>query len=580
MSSKIIQKRGVQKMRRRVFLAWFSKVGLASTVFPEVLWAEFQERDEPRITEEMVRCAEQVAGLSFTDEERALMMEGVNRHLEAYEKLRGVSIDNHVPPALQFNPILPGMQFPSQREDFLWDAPAVELPGDLEAVAGWPVTQLASLIRTRQVSSQELTEMYLRRLKKYDSQLQCVVTLTEELALDQARRADDELARGIDRGPLHGIPWGAKDLLSTRGYRTTWGAMPYKDQVLDENATVVKRLQEAGAVLVAKLTLGALAWGDVWFGGKTRNPWNLEQGSSGSSAGPGAATAAGLVGFSIGSETWGSIVSPSTRCGVTGLRPSFGRVSRHGAMALSWSMDKLGPMCRSVEDCALVFQAIHGPDGKDLTVVDLPFNWRSDLDVKKLRIGYVQKAFEEERENQEWKALDQAVLEVLGRLGISLVPIELPNLPVEVMSLILNVEAAAAFDELTRSNRDDLLVRQVKDAWPNVFRTSRLIPAVEYLQCNRLRTLAMQEMEKTLSQIDAYVVPSYGGDNLLLTNLTGHPCVVVPNGFTSEGTPTSISFIGKLYGEAPLLALAKAYQDATGFHLRRPPGFNLGEEGK
>ncbi len=356
-----------------------------------------------------------------------------------------------------------------------------------------------------------------------------------------------------------------------KDYRTTWGAMPYKDRVIEEDATVVERLEEAGAVLVAKLTLGALAWGDVWYGGKTRNPWNYEQGSSGSSAGPASATAAGLVGFAIGSETWGSIVSPATRCGVTGLRPTFGRVSRHGAMALSWSMDKLGPICRSVEDCALVLDAIYGPDGKDLSVVDVPFTWNADLDVKRLRIAYVKSAFEREREEQEeWKSFDETMLDVLKSMGLDLVPMELPDMPISALSFILSAEAGAAFDELTRSNRDDELVRQIENAWPNVFRQSRFIPAVEYINANRVRTQAMQAMSEIMEDIDVYVTPSFGGGNLLLTNLTGHPCVVLPNGFRSDGTPTSITFMGTLFGEAETLAVAKAYQDATDFHLKHP----------
>jgi Asp-tRNA(Asn)/Glu-tRNA(Gln) amidotransferase A subunit family amidase len=422
-------------------------------------------------------------------------------------------------------------------------------------------------------------------LKRFDSELHCVITLTEERAMTQARRADRELAKGIWRGPLHGVPWGAKDLLAVRGYPTTWGAAPFKDQVIDEDATVVRRLDEAGAVLVAKLTLGALAWGDVWYGEKTRNPWNTEQGSSGSSAGPGAATAAGLVGFSIGSETWGSIVSPSTRCGVSGLRPTFGRVSRHGGMALSWSMDKLGPMCRSVEDCALVLAAIEGDDGLDPAAVDRPFVWDADLDVRTLRVGYLKSLFERELEfgdedteedrqrAREWLAADMETLAALGSLGIELIPIELPDFPVSALSFILSAEAAAAFDELTRSGRDDELVRQIENAWPNVFRQARTIPAVEYIQANRARTVLMREMERLLDGLDCWVSPSFGGSNLLLTNLTGHPAVVVPNGFRSDGTPTSITFNGRLFGESRILALGRAYQEATGFHLRHPLQF-------
>ena len=413
--------------------------------------------------------------------------------------------------------------------------------------------------------------MYLGRLEKYGPKLECVITLTEELALEQARRADEEIAAGKYRGPLHGIPWGAKDLLAVKGYKTTWGATPYKDQVIEEDAAVVKRLEEAGAILVAKLTLGALAWGNVWYGGQTRTPWDYEQGSGGSSAGSGATTAAGLVGFAIGTETWGSIVSPSSACGVSGLRPTFGRVSRDGAMVLSWSMDKIGPMCRSVEDCAIVFDAIYGPDGKDLSVIDAPFNWDAGLDIKTLRIGYLEKAFEEEREDQEeWKAIDKVTMEKLRAMGLNLVPIELPDLPINALNFILDAEAAAAFDALTRSNRDDLLVRQIKNAWPNAFRKARLVPAVEYIQANRVRTMLMHAMAEILSEIDVYVAPSHVGDNLLLTNLTGHPCVVLPNGFRKDGTPTSISFMGTLFGEAETLAVARAYQDATGFHEKHP----------
>lgn len=448
------------------------------------------------------------------------------------------------------------------------DNPALERPADLEDLAFAPVTELAQLIRARKVTSTELIRMYLARLKKYGPHLECVVTLTEELALAQAARADEEIAAGRYRGPLHGIPYGAKDLLAVRGYKTTWGAKPYENQVIDDNATVIERLEEAGAVLVAKLTLGALAMGDVWFGGKTRNPWNYEQGSSGSSAGPAAATAAGLVGFAIGTETWGSIVSPSTRCGVVGLRPTFGRVSRAGAMALSWSMDKIGPICRSVEDCALVFEAIRGPDGRDLTVVDLPFNWDPALGLGAIRVGYLKKAFDEDHKT---KKNDDAALEVLRSAGIALVPFELPeDLPVESLAIILDVEAAAAFDELTRSNRDDLMVRQERNAWPNAFRQARFIPAVEYIQANRVRTLLMQAMAERMKEVDVYVAPSFGGNNLLLTNLTGHPAVVLPNGFDEKGSPTSISFIGGLYDEARTLRVALAYEQATDFHTKHP----------
>ena len=558
-------------LSRRKFTAYLSGLGVTSTVLAGSLWAKVQENKAAKITQDMLREAERLAGLEFTDRERELMLDRLNDYVGTYQALREVSLGNAVAPALQFNPVPPGTVFDKQPRPMKSSQTRnLHVPSDLEQAAFWPVTDLAHLIQSRQVSSVELTKMYLDRLKRHDPRLRCVISYTEELAHTQAKRADEDIAAGHYRGPLHGIPWGAKDLLASKGYKTTWGAMPYKDQVIDVDATVVKRLEEAGAVLIAKLTLGALAWGDVWFGGKTRNPWNPEHGSSGSSAGPAAATAAGLVGFSIGSETWGSIVSPSTICGVTGLRPTFGRVSRHGAMALSWSMDKIGPICRTVEDCALVLNAIYGPDGKDPTVVDVPFNWDASGDLKGLKIGYLKSVFEQDRDDMQWKANDEETLDVLRGLGLNLVPIELPDIPIKPMSIILNVEAAAAFDELTRDNRDDLMVRQIKNAWPNRFREARMVPAVEYLQANRLRTLVMKAMREQLSGIDVYVSPSWEGENLLLTNLTGHPAVVLPNGLRKEKTPSSITFIGRLYGEDTLLAVAKAYQDATSFHLKHP----------
>jgi len=521
-----------------------------------------------QITTRDIASAEKIAALHFTAKERKMILNGVRRNPSNYERLRNTPLDNHVPPALLFNPILPGMEFEQTQSPLKYTVPAdVQIPDNFEDLAFYPVTSLAQLIKSRKVSSTELTQLYLSRLKKYGPRLNCVITLTEELALEQAKRADEEIASGKYRGPLHGIPWGAKDLLSTKGIKTTWGAMPYKDQVIDEDATVVRKLEEAGAVLVAKLSMGALAMGDVWFGGKTLNPWNPEQGSSGSSAGSAAATAAGLVGFSIGTETLGSIISPSTRCNVTGLRPTYGRVSRYGAMALSWSMDKIGPICRTVEDCALVFHAIFGPDDRDLTIVDLPFNWDPSADLKDIRIGYLKKAFESENDD---KKNNEAALEVLRSLGIELIPIDLPDFPVYNISFILRAEAAAAFDELTRSNRDDLLVRQDRGAWPNSFRQARLIPAVEYIQANRLRTLLMQQMAETMEKIDVYIAPRRGGANLLITNLTGHPAVLVPNGHNEKEGPTPISFIGNLFEEASALRAAKAFQDATGFHLKHP----------
>ncbi|MEZ4657190.1 MAG: amidase [Caldilineaceae bacterium] len=529
--------------------------------------------DPGPITVEHIAAAETIMGLPFTAAERALMLPGVNQTLAQYGALRTVDLPNWVAPALQFNPQTPAAPMAELPMNpplpLALDEPPL-MPEHIEQLAFAPIAHLAHFLRSGQITSQALTKMYLARLKRYGPELECVVTLTEELALEQARRADAELAAGHDRGPLHGIPWGAKDLLATKGYPTTWGATPYRDQVFEQDATVVRKLADAGAVLAAKLTMGALAWGDVWFGGKTRSPWNLEEGSSGSSAGSGAATAAGLVAFAIGTETHGSIVSPSTNCGLSGLRPTFGRVSRTGAMALSWSMDKIGPMCRSVADCVHVFNAIYGPDGVDLTVADPPFTWEPMLDLSGLRIGYAKTEFAAEYEG---RANDLASLDVLRSMGIELIPIELPDYPLKAMNIILSAEAAAAFDELTRSNRDDLLVRQIAEAWPNRLRQARLIPAVEYIQANRLRTLVMQQMAQLMTDVDVYLSPALYGANLLLTNLTGHPSVVVPNGFRANGLPTTITLTGRLYEEATVLAVAKAFQDVTNHHLQHPPRF-------
>lgn len=565
---------GPSPMDRRRFVEYFSAAGLGGTLLPGVLWAKAQEAGT--VTKEILADAEQVAGLEFTDDEREMMLRGLNRNLQAYEALREHQIPNSVAPAVVFDPQLPGREYPTEDLPFrMTRERGVHRPADLEQVAFWPVTRLSELIRTRQVTSMELTQMYLGRLREHGPKLEAVITLTEELAMRQARRADEDLAIGRYRGPLHGIPWGAKDLLAARGYNTTWGAQPYMDRSLDVDATVVERLEEAGAVLVAKLTLGALAMGDYWFGGRTRNPWNLEQGSSGSSAGSAAATVAGLVGFAIGSETLGSIVSPATRTGASGHRPTFGRVSRAGAMALSWTMDKLGPLCRGAEDCALVLDAIHGADGIDPTARTVPFNWDADRDLGELRIGYFKSAFEEHGDN---RAFDNDVLGVMRDLGVDLIPVELPDqYPLGALRIILSAEAAAAFDDLTRSGRDDLLVRQTAGSWPTSFRTARMIPAVEYLQANRMRTMIMGAMEAAMEGIDVFVTPSYGGsaDNgvLLMTNLTGHPVTVVRSGFTEDDTPVSISFVGRLWGDADCLRVAKAYQDATDFHKRQPPLF-------
>ncbi len=535
------------------------------------------------ITPEHIAAAQTLLDLDFSPEQLAQMLEIVNGRREQYAAVRAADLDNSVPMALHFNvDVADPDPAPVPRTYAMSAQPTVTRPADLEEAAFYPVTQLAELIRSRQVTSLELTEMYLARLKRYDPALKCVAAYTEELAIAQATRADAEIARGLYRGPLHGVPWGAKDLLATRGYPTQWGAAPYKDQVIDLDATVVQRLEEAGAVLIAKLTLGALANGDVWYGGMTRNPWDTSEGSSGSSAGPGAATAAGLVGFSIGSETLGSIVSPSTRCGLSGLRPTFGRVSRYGAMALSWSMDKIGPMCRSVEDCALVFSAIYGPDGHDLSISPEPFTWDPALDPKSLRVGYLEKGFQLDDSALADKDADQvayieatlrnslATLDDMRAAGYDLIPIDLPARDTGGLWTILAAEAAAAFDQITRDGRVDTMARQDNSAWPNVFRAARFIPAVEYINANRLRTLLMADMARVMADVDVFIAPSQGANVLPITNFTGHPTVVLPNGFSDKGTPTSISFIGGLYQEAETLAVAKAYQDATDWRRRYP----------
>jgi Asp-tRNA(Asn)/Glu-tRNA(Gln) amidotransferase A subunit family amidase len=520
-------------------------------------------------TRETVADAEKLIGLEFSDSKIDMTLQGLKNQLNDYEAMRKFPLSNSVWPAIQFNPIPVGFKLDTKRKKFrMTPIGKVKLPGNMDDLAFYSVRELGELIKTRQITSEKLTRFYLDRLKKYGSKLECVVTLTEDLALAQAKRADAEIAAGHYRGPLHGIPYGAKDLLATKDIRTTWGAAPYTNQVFNSDATVIKRLEDAGAVLIAKTTLGELAMGETWYGGMTRNPWNLKEGSSGSSAGTCAATSAGLLPFGIGTETLGSIVSPCDRCGVTGLRPSYGRVSRTGAMALSWSMDKIGPICRAVEDCAIVFNAIYGPDGADPTLYDAAFNYDPRLNLKKLRIGFLEKDFAKEKD--ERKTNNEAALRKIRELGIELLPIELPDYPVDNISFLLSTEGAAAFDDLTRSGCDDMLKQQERWSWPNTFRRRRFVPAVEYLQAQRIRYLLIQDVGKLFEKVDLVVAPSFAGKELLISNLTGNPCVVVPNGFSKAGTPTSICFIGKLFGEADLLAVAKKYQDATEWNRKHP----------
>ena len=574
----------------------------------------------PKITREMVLQAAAVAGVSIQPEQIAAMLDGLNQQRKGYQAIRALHLPNSVAPAYIFDPLPPGSTLQKHREPPTYSAaPAIgRAPQDLETLAFQTVPVLAEYVRAKKVSSVALTEMYIARLRRYDPELHFLITLTEERAMAQARAADAEIAAGKYRGPLHGLPWGAKDLLAVKGYPTTWGAGGFEHQTIDEDATVVRRLDAAGAVLVAKLTLGALANGDKWFGGRTRNPWNKQQGSSGSSAGPASATAAGCVAFSIGSETLGSISSPSTRCGTTGLRPTFGFVPRTGAMALAWTMDKLGPICRAVEDCAMVMASIYGPDGQDLTVQNAAFNWDADFDWRTLRIGYLKSGFEmppavddkvpagqtpeEQKKRQRHLAerrasrartvydrkYDLAALDKLKSMGVQLIPVELPKLPFEAMANLLSAEAAAAFDELTLTGRDKLLTQQGPEDWPNIFRTARLYPAVEYIQANRARSLAIRQMAEIFKKVDVIVTPT---DNvqLIATNLTGHPAVIQPNGLRGKdapkaaavdtgdedniggpGTPVSITFLGGLYQDAKLCAFARAYQRATDFYKMHP----------
>jgi Asp-tRNA(Asn)/Glu-tRNA(Gln) amidotransferase A subunit family amidase len=580
--SKITRMQSQEAPDRRSFLAYFSGLGLTSTLFPGVLWAKLETQTAaPQqkiavITKPMLRDAAAVAGLEFTDAQLDRMLEGVNKLLPIYENLRKMPLDNSVAPALYFNPIVPGIKIDRTKRPTRASTPEqVHRPSNLEDAAYWPVTQLAELIRTKQVKSVELTEMYLARMKRLNPKLLCAVTITEDLGMRQARQADQEIAAGHYRGPLHGIPWGAKDLYAAKGYPTSWGAAPFKNRIVDVDATVVTRLAEAGAVLIAKLSTGELASDDIWYGGQTKNPWDLNMGSQGSSAGPGSATAAGCVGFSMGTETHGSIVAPAGICGITGLRPTFGRVSRYGIMALSWSCDKSGPMCRSVEDCALVLDAINGPDDRDLAVQNIPFNWDANLDIGKLRVGYLRAAFEDTHQTPQVNANDAAALQKIRSMGVNLVEITLPEHSNLNFTTIMYSEANAALHDPFETQPAEL-VRQDNVTAQNSY---RLVPATEYVNANRIRTLLMQEMVQVMSNIDVYLVPFDYGDytpnpvasaNSSVTNLTGHPCVAVPHGFDEKNHPTSLTFIGKLYGEAEMLAFARAYQNATGWHLKHP----------
>jgi len=565
------------KNNRRSFLTSLGGLGFGSALFPETLPAGLTDDGATAgLTKETLRAAASVSGLDFTEAQLEKMVQEVSKRLPKLRMLRRTAIDHSVCPPLYFSPVLPGMKLERKRGSFRPSRiPKVRRPQRLEDVAFWPVTHLAALIRSRQVTSVELTQMYLHRLRRHNPKLNCAVTITDKLAREQASAADKEIAAGHYQGPLHGVPYGIKDLFAVRGYPTTWGAAPFKDRVIDMDATVVTRLRESGAVLIAKLATGELALDDRWFAGQTMNPWDLSMGSQGSSAGPGSATAAGLVGFSIGTETWGSILAPSAICGVTGLRPTFGRVPRTGGMILSWSMDKVGPMCRSVEDCALVLAAIQGPDGLDLAAVDQPFAWNAGMDVRQLRVGYLKAAFSDTRQTAQVEANDRAALEKIRSLGIDLIEVTLPDAPVVPVELILNAESVVSLRDPIEIQPAGL-VRQDRVQT----RTSyEFLSAADYLNANRARLLLMREMDKVMSKVDVYVLPYDYGDytpdpvaerSTGITNLTGHPSITLPHGFDEKGHPTGLSFIGQLFGEAKMLALAKAYQDATEWHRKHP----------
>ena len=527
-----------------------------------------QKAEEEKITILLVKQAQKIMGLDFTDIEADSMLTDLEGQRKSMLAIRKLNIPNSVSPALNFNPLPVAYQFPDKVNYFKASNEAnLKLPKSKDDLAFFTVRQLAELIRTKQISSVELTRFFIERIKKYDSRLQFAITITEDRALRNAKKADAEIAAGKYKGLLHGIPFGAKDLLAVKEYKTTWGAVPYKNQNIDVDATVITKLESAGAILIAKMTLGELAMGDVWFGGKTKNPWDLNRGSSGSSAGSASAVAAGCMPFAIGSETLGSIVSPSSECGTTGLRPSFGRISKYGAMALSWSMDKLGPITRSVEDCAIVFNAIQGTDDKDLSLISAAFNYSSPIgsSLKGFRIGYIPSEFNKKYANS---ANDSLSFKKLKEMGAEMVPIELPILPYRDLIIVLAAESGAAFQELSLSNRDDLMVKQDKNAWPSGFRSAHFIPAIDYIQANRARTILIEQLNKTMKGIDVFIAPAFG-QNLLATNLSGHPCVVLPNGFRN-GLPASITFTGQLFGEGKLLKIAQAYQKATDFDKKHP----------
>ncbi len=572
-------------------MAHFAGMGLGTTLAPGILWARMQDAGTQKVTLAMVTDALMLSGIDLTEEERTALVEGANRNLAGYEEIRKLHIPPDISPPFHFSPVVPGLTVNKTKQPFrLSAAPPVKRPASLEDVAFWPIRHLGELVRTRQVTSLELTDMYLARLHRYNPVLNNVVTFLDDHGRAEAKRADAEIASGKYKGPLHGIPWGAKDIISLKGHKTTWGSSPFKDQVLDYDASVIEMLRDAGAVLIAKVTTGELASGDNWFGGQTKSPWDPAQGSSGSSAGPSSATAAGCIAFGIGSETSGSILSPSARCGLAGLRPTFGRVSRHGVMALSWTLDRLGPICRYAEDTAIVMQAIAKPDGRDMSVTDVPFNWNAQFDIKKLKVGIIQDSFDD-ISNASAKANAQKTLETMRGLGITqFIPVIAPEFSANISGL--NIERTAYFDEHLRAGR-------MKGTRGGNSQGGRLVSAPDYLQQQRARMMMMMELAKATAHVDVYLVASnntgVGGGggprggaaaatppaqpqrpqsptqrHFSMANAAGYPAINLPNGFADTGSPTNAVIYAQPYRELEIIALAKAYQDAAGFHLRKP----------
>lgn len=525
------------------------------------------------ITAEQIVNTEKMYDLHFTPAQRDSMTDQLKTYLHYYRYLHSFNLPNSVPIPQWFDPVLPEMSFNIKQSKIHWNIPEnIAVPKDTNDLAFYSILQLSSLIKHKKISSSELTKFFIARLKRYGDTLHCVISLTEDIALKQAKKADDDLARGIYKSPLQGIPYGLKDLFAVRDTKTTFGTPPYKDQVINEDAFVYTQLENAGAVLVAKLSMGELAMDDIWFGGQTKNPWNLQQGSNGSSAGSASATVAGLVAFAIGTETYGSIVAPSAVCGATGLRPTFGSVARTGGMTLAWTSDRIGPICRSAEDAAIVFAYIHGADSADRASRTMPFNYTGTVDLLNIKVAYAKNYIDSLPANSS----EKNVINTLISAGVKVTPIDFPaNLHTnDLLLTIWAAESAAAFDPLTRSGEDEKMVQQWKSRYPNMFRSARFIPAVEYLNVCRLRYLVMQQAFPLLSKYDIIIVPSMADEPMALTCLTGNPCITLPSGFLPDGSPASITFIGgKLYSEAIITAFAKRFQLLTNYQMQHPEKF-------